>query len=121
MADRLNRILVALDGPIFVLRLLEVEPKDFERLYGEIATFMDGPGADIGGIVETQLLGSDDKRHIVILANFESHSDWSRAQWDQRLGELLEEITLNSKTLDFGLYHGDRFPSKVPRSQPPLR
>lgn len=100
-------------GAIFELRLVEVEPEDFERLYGEIATFMDGPGAELPGILETELFGSTDRRRIEILAKFRSQSDWVRAQWDRRLGDLLEEIAVSSQTLEFNLYHGDRFPSKA--------
>lgn len=95
--------------PLFVLRLVEVAPQNYERLYGEIASFMKGPGADIPGIVETQLFGSVNATRIVILAQFRSHHDWVRAQWDARLGELLEEIAENSETLEFNLYRGDRF------------
>jgi nucleotide-binding universal stress UspA family protein len=101
------------NGAIFVLRLVEVAAEDFERLYGEIATFMDGPGAELPGVLETELFGSTDRRRIEILAKFRSHSDWVRAQWDQRLGEILEEIAATSQTLEFNLYRGDRFASKA--------
>jgi nucleotide-binding universal stress UspA family protein len=105
-------------GPLFVLRLVEVAPKDFERLYGEIASFMDGPGAQLSGISEAQVLGSVDERRIVILAEFHSHSDWVHAQWDAKLGELLEEIAVNSQTLEFNLYRGDRFSARVTAAEP---
>jgi hypothetical protein len=97
------------DTPVFALRLVEVASEDFERLYGEIATFMNGPGGELPGIVDAQLFGSTDRTRIVILAQFRSHQDWVRAQWDARLGELLEEIAANSETLEFSLYRGDRF------------
>jgi universal stress protein A len=100
------------DQPIFALRFLEVAPDDFERLYGEIATFMDGPGAELTGVLETELLGSADRARIVMLVKFSSRHDWARAQWDRRLAELLEEITANSETLEFDLYFGDRFAPK---------
>jgi nucleotide-binding universal stress UspA family protein len=96
--------------PVSVLRLIEVSPDNFERLYGEIATFMNGPGAELPGLVETQLFGSVDATRIVILTRFRSHREWVRAQWDARLGELLEEIEVNAETLEFNIYHGDRFP-----------
>jgi len=105
-------------APLSVLRLIEVAPKDFERLYGEIASFMAGPGAELPGISETQLLGSVDERRIVILAEFHSHSDWVHAQWDAKLGELLEEIAVNSQTLEFNLYRGDRFSARATAEQP---
>jgi nucleotide-binding universal stress UspA family protein len=105
------------DDAIFALRLVEVAPADFERLYGEIATFMDGPGAAIPGLLETELFGSIDRRRIQVLAKFRSHADWTHAQWDGRLGDLLGDILATSQTLDFDLYHGDRFPSK-PLAQP---
>src|ERR1700722_3447084 len=105
------------DDAIFALRLVEVAPADFERLYGEIATFMDGPGAAIPGLLETELFGSIARRLIQVLAKFRSHADWTHAQWDGRLGDLLGDILATSQTLDFDLYHGDRFPSK-PLAQP---
>ncbi len=101
--------------PVHVMRLIEVDPEDFERLYGEIATFMQGPGSELQGIVEAQVLGSEDSRHIVILTEFASHADWIAAQWDARVSELIEEIVVNSETLEFNLYHGDRFSAKSPR------
>lgn len=101
------------NAPLVVLRLVEVAPNDFERLYGEIASFMDGPGAELSGLLETELFGSMDETRIVILATFSSHGDWVRAQWDVRLGQLLEEIAANSQTLEFNLYRGDRFAAKA--------
>lgn len=103
-------------GQAFVVRLLEVTPEDFERLYGEIATFMQGAGSELPGCVEMQLFGSEDSRRIVIVAQFRSHADWSKAQWDARLGEMLEEIAGSSETLDFNLYCGDRFPGTISTS-----
>lgn len=98
------------DGqPVYVLRLVEVAPEDFERLYGEIASFMQGPGSELRGVLESHVLGSEDSRRIAILAQFSSHADWISAQWDARLSELLEEIVVNSETLEFNLYRGDRF------------
>ena len=102
------------NAPVVVMRLVEVVPEDFERLYGEIATFMEGSGSELAGVVETEILGSEDSRRIAIVAHFRSHEDWVHAQWDSRLGELLEEIATNSKTLEFNLYRSDRFPAKVP-------
>ncbi len=96
-------------GPVFAMRLIEVAPKNFERLYGEIASFMLGPGGELPGVVETQIFGSEDETRIMIVAEFCSHADWVHAQWDVRFGELLEEIVLNSETLEFHLYRGDRF------------
>lgn len=97
------------DSPIFVMRLIEVAPEDFERIYGEIATFMQGPCGELPGCIEADLLGSEDATRIVIVAEFRSRADWAHAQWDARLGEFLEEIAANSQTLDFNLYRGDRF------------
>jgi nucleotide-binding universal stress UspA family protein len=99
--------------PVSVLRLVEVSPADYERLYGEIASFMSGPGAELPGLIETQLFGSIDATRIVILTKFLSHKQWVRAQWDARLGALLEEIEVNAETLEFNVYHGDRFPAKA--------
>lgn len=98
---------------LYVLHLIEVAPKNFERLYGEIATFMDGPGSALPGVVETDVYGSLNGARILIIAQFRTHHDWVRAQWDARLGELLEEIVISSDTLEFDLYHGDRFPAKL--------
>jgi nucleotide-binding universal stress UspA family protein len=102
------------DGAVWMLRLVQVAPEDFERLYGEIATFLDGPGGELPGVLETELLGSTDRRRIEILAKFRSHGDWVRAQWDERLGDLLEEISITAQTLEFNLYRGDRFSSHTP-------
>ncbi|HTX58791.1 MAG TPA: universal stress protein [Verrucomicrobiae bacterium] len=98
--------------PIFLIRLVEVQPARFERLYGEIATFLDGPGSELPGLERAELFGSEDQRRIVILAQFHTHRDWARAQWDARLGELLEAIVTDSETLELNLYRGDRFCAK---------
>ncbi len=111
----MERRYAAIDGaaPVSVLRLIEVSPDDFERLYGEIASFMNGPGAELPGLIETQLFGSVDRTRIAILVHFRSHRDWVHAQWDVRLGELLEEIVTNSAAIDFNLYRTDRFPTET--------
>ena len=103
------RAVTAGSTPVSVLRLIEVAPVDFERLYGEIASFMSDAGAELPGVTETQLFGSVDRTRIAILAHFRSHRDWVHAQWDARLGELLEEIVANSSAIDFNLYRADRF------------
>jgi nucleotide-binding universal stress UspA family protein len=95
--------------PVCVMRLIEVGPAEFERLYGEIASFMSGPGAELSGVLETEVFGSEDRRRIAIVAHFASRQDWVRAQWDACMGELLEEIAANSETLEFDLFHSDRF------------
>lgn len=105
-------------SPVHVLRLMEVAASDFERLYGEIASFLSGPGTGIAGLQESQLLGSLDSRRIAIVTQFRSQHDWARAQWDARFGEFLEEIASNSALLDFGLYRGDRFLTKGPPENP---
>ena len=96
-------------APVCAMRLIEVSPAVFEMLYGEIASFMSGPGAELRGVVDTELLGSEDRRRIAVVAHFASRHDWVRAQWDARLGELLEEIATNSETLEFDLFRSDRF------------
>jgi nucleotide-binding universal stress UspA family protein len=98
--------------PVAVMRLIEVAPTDFERIYGEIASFMQGPGSELPGVVEAELFGSEDSTRIIIVVQFGSHEHWVRAQWDARVGELLEEIVANSQTLEFSLYRTDRFPAK---------
>jgi hypothetical protein len=99
--------------PVFAVRRLEVAPADFDRLYGEIASFMSGPGGDLPGIMERQLLGNLDRTRLTTIVHFRSYVDWVNAQWDARLAELLEELTLNCRTLEFDLYRGDRFPVKA--------
>jgi nucleotide-binding universal stress UspA family protein len=101
---------------VYDMRLIEVAPEDYERLYGEIASFMQGPGAELAGIVDMEVFGSADARRIVIVVHFREHKDWVHAQWDSRLGEFLEEVARNSKTLEFNLYRGDRFVSDARKS-----
>ncbi len=104
-----HSVIGARKEPAFLVRLIRVEPSAFERLYGDIATFLRGPGSEIPGCLEAQLFGSDDSTRIAIVAEFRSHGDWVRAQWNERLGDLLEDIAANSETLDFNLYRRDRF------------
>jgi nucleotide-binding universal stress UspA family protein len=104
-----------LAAPVFVLRVLEVAPRDFDRLYRYLVEFWRGPGAEIHGFVEAQLLGSPDNRRIAMLVHFRSYHDWIRAQWNPRLGQMLEEITAAAQTLEFALYHGDHCVAKAPR------
>jgi quinol monooxygenase YgiN len=96
-------------SPVFAIRTIDVAPADFERLYGEIASFMNDGGRTLPGCLEQQLFGSEDRTRIVIVAEFRSQKDWCRAQWDARLGELLEEIVTNAGTIDFNLYERNRF------------
>ncbi len=102
-------------APIFVLRVLEVAPRDYERLYRDLVEFWSGPGAEIRGFVDAQLLGSRDNRRIAMLIHFRSYHDWIRAQWNPRLGQVLEEITAATQTLEFELYHGDHCVAKAAR------
>jgi hypothetical protein len=97
--------------PVFAIRLVDVAPVDFDRLYAEIASFMNDGGRLLPGCLELQLFGSEDRTRIAIVAEFRSRKDWCRAQWDARLGEILEEIITNSDTIDFNLYDGHRFPA----------
>ena len=101
--------------PIFAVRLLKVTPGRFDRLYGEIASFMRGPGSKMRGCTGATLFGSEEKSEILMVAEFRSRRHWCKAQWDVRLGELLEEIVANAETLHFSLYSGDRFPGASAR------
>jgi nucleotide-binding universal stress UspA family protein len=101
--------------PVFVLRVLEIAPRHFQRLYRDLVEFWSGPGAGIRGFVEAQLLGSRDNRRLAVLVHFRSYHDWIRAQWSPRLGHMLEEINAAAQTLEFELYHGDRCVAKAPR------
>ncbi len=97
------------EAPVCTLRLLEVSPEAYARLYREIEAFLGGPAAELPGLREARLFGSLDRTRIVILTEFRSHRDWVHAQWDVRLGKLLEELAINAETLEFNLYHSDRF------------
>ncbi|HYL27332.1 MAG TPA: universal stress protein [Candidatus Nitrosotalea sp.] len=98
--------------PVFTLRVLEVAPRDFERLYNDLAEFWEGAGAEMEGFIDAELLASRDNRRIAVLAHFRSYHDWVRAQWNPRLGKLLEEIAENAQTIEFELYRGDHFTAK---------
>lgn len=100
-------------APVFVLQVLEIAPSDFDRLYRDLIDFWHGPGADIRGFVEAQVLGSRDNRRVAVLVHFQSYHDWIRAQWNPRLGQVLEEITTSAQTLEFELYRGDRSVAKT--------
>lgn len=115
--ERLAAAPVDSEGPVCMFRLLEVSPQDYDKLYREIQAFLRGPGAELAGLSEARLFGSLDAARIVILAEFESQRDWVRAQWDLELGKLLEDLAVKAQTLEFNLYHGDRFLPKrlVPR------
>ena len=106
--------------PVFAVRLLRVNPDHFDRLYGEIASFMQGPGSKIRGCSGATLFGNEEKSNILIVAEFRSRRHWCRAQWDERLGDLLEEIVTNAETLHFSLYTGDCFSSAPARPVPAM-
>ncbi|HEX3457220.1 MAG TPA: hypothetical protein VHR97_04630 [Candidatus Baltobacteraceae bacterium] len=96
-------------APITLVRLIRVAPNDFDRLYGEIATFLQMEAMELTGCIDAQLLGNEDSTRILILVKWHSRKAWSRAQWDCRLGELIEEIVTAGETLEFNLYSGDCF------------
>ncbi|HZV77009.1 MAG TPA: hypothetical protein VFF63_04500 [Candidatus Babeliales bacterium] len=93
--------------PVSVLRLIEVHPSGFNRLYREIAQFVEGPGRDVSGLIDAQLFGSVDGTRIAILAHFYRHEDWMHARWDLRLGEMLERMP-GCRPVDFNLYREHR-------------
>jgi|GEM_PF-4170902 len=99
-------------APVFTLRVLEVAPRDFERLYNDLAEFWKGAGAEMEGFIDAELLASRDDRRIAVLVHFRSYHDWVRAQWNPRLGQMLEEIAKNAETVEFELYRGDHFTAK---------
>ena len=103
--------------PVYMMRLIEVAPENFDRLYDDIAKFMQGAGNEIPGILEMEILGSEDLRRIAIVVHFRSHEDWVHAQWDARVGKLVEEVGSKSKTLEFNLFRGSHFPGKTLMAQ----
>jgi hypothetical protein len=106
------RLVEPQNAPVCALQLIELLPKDFDRLYGEIASFLSDDGTKFHGALESQLLGSADKSRILIFTRFDSRHHWARAQWDQHLGQLLEEIQCCSQAIEFDLCCEDRFPSQ---------
>jgi hypothetical protein len=97
---------IGTDAPVSVVRLLEVSPGDYDRFFSDVASFIEGPGAQLEGVLRTQLLGSVDARRILIVAQFRSYRDWVRAQWDARLGKFLETIYKRARMIEFNLYRG---------------
>jgi len=100
-------------APVSVLRLIEVHPSGFKRLYREIARFVEGPGNESPGLIDAQLFGSYDGTRIAIMAHFSKREDWARAQWDLRLGHLLEGI-VGCGPIDFNLYWEHRVDEGLP-------
>ncbi len=91
-------------APVFFVRLLKVNPKKFERLYATISSFFKSEAASLDGLLDAHCYASEDHRRILIVVEWKTRKAWSRAQWDARLGALVEKIALNAETLEFNLY-----------------
>jgi hypothetical protein len=94
------------EEPVYSVRAIRVPADGFTRVYGEIAAFMQGPGSEILGCREIHVFGNESNGEILIVSKYASCRDWSHAQWDPRLGKLLEDIVVNFETVHFGLYAG---------------
>lgn len=101
-------------APVSVVRLLEVAVADAGNLYADIADFMRSAGSRLPGFVEARVFLSDDSTRIMIVADFETHDAWCRAQWDAAFGAFLARLLIRSETLDFDLYRSSRFSAAAP-------
>lgn len=92
--------------PVYVVRVIRFPKSDFSRIYGDLVAFMHDSANSIVGCRDMHLYAGDTHTEILILAEFASRHQWAQAQWDRRLGYLLEEIVSDTETVYFGLCDG---------------
>jgi hypothetical protein len=72
--------------------ILNVEAEDFDAMTREASMLIRRKGASLDGLVECIVLGSEDKKQILVVAQWATRDSWSAAQWDEDIGLLMADI-----------------------------
>ena len=74
--------------------------EDFERISREAAQFARSATPRIVGLIETTVLGNEERTRLLVLSRWESKAAWSRARWDEEAGKMLADLVQSTKTFN---------------------
>ena len=76
------------------------EPEDFAELSRRMTQFLQRKGPAIKGLVETIVLGNEEKTQLLIVSMWISRESWSLAQWDTDVGREFTDLVQNTRSYE---------------------
>ena len=77
---------------------------DFAVFSEELTMFAKRRGPTLNGLVEVLILGDDDKRRVVAVAQWNSRESWSAAQWEEDVGRSLATLIESAESFEVHSY-----------------
>lgn len=77
-----------------------VAPGKFEEVAGKATYFLQHQASDVPGLIEIAVLGTEDKKEVLVLTQWESKSVWAKSRWNAVLGEALTDLVESSTAFD---------------------
>ena len=91
-------------APRAVVYVINIDPKDCDRLVKRVHDLGKHELKNIPGFMEARLLVSDDSTRIIVETLWESRHDWSHSRWDEEVQRLWSDIFTVAKDIDLKFY-----------------
>ncbi|MGA8533330.1 MAG: antibiotic biosynthesis monooxygenase [Candidatus Tumulicola sp.] len=96
MIDRKAALVTAL--------VFDVTPAQFANVTGECKLFTERKARTIPGLIDTALLGNEERTRVLVLSQWESKDAWAKSRWDHEVGVVLSDLVEGSSAFDVGTF-----------------
>lgn len=77
-----------------------IKPDDFDGLCREATLILQRKGPAIAGLIESIIMGNDEKTEMLILSQWSSRESWSAAQWDEDVAQAVAAFVETSTSFE---------------------
>lgn len=85
----------------FVTALIfDTTPAEFANMSREVKLFTEHKARTIPGLIDTELLGNEERTRVLVLSQWESKDAWARSRWDHEVGVMLGDLVEGSSAFD---------------------
>jgi heme-degrading monooxygenase HmoA len=93
-----------IDTTFVTAMIFDVPHADFAHVSSHALKSSEHVGRSIPGLIETGVLGNEERTRLVILSRWETKEAWVRSRWDAAVGNLLAELVVSSTKFDVRTY-----------------
>ncbi len=76
--------------------IFDTTPAEFANVSREAKLFTEGKARAIPGLIDTALLGNEERTRLLVFSKWESKDAWARSRWDDALGVILVDLVEGS-------------------------
>jgi hypothetical protein len=75
-------------------------PAEFANVSREAKLFTELKASTIPGLIDTALLGNEERTRVLAFSKWESKDAWARSRWDHEVGVILADLVQGSDAFD---------------------